>query len=446
MSTPSGSARSGDDRVQLHLSSGSGGGGGRGVGGSHGNAGEPDIDGMLNQFFVFHGNDPNRVMDALLDLLVSGRCVKLCDGVILLPTVGTHTLAAAALCVGMPRFHIQNECRIRSPRHVRLVVFGLLPKLPLTLQTALLETLAALLRHHRSNLDVCARVGLCQGLLQLLTSSQLRRLLHGPDADAVAAPRVAPPRLPATPRAVQALTGDAGKMGLLRRIVRVLAIVGSHTSSLRDLQAFLRPILCVTDLEAGYRGSPEHTVVSHHLLQALDSMARTGSTAAAYFDFTGPHCYLSIPEMVPFPRSGYTVAMWVRLERLPVEGSHRGRESGGCFLMQFVGPTGCGVELAVRRRSLVYHVRDDSGQVSGVVWRWWWWWWWWWCVRLGMSIACAGSPRILMFGNRRPNRWRSMASSMWAHGLGYVWFTNRRRFGGTVSSCMSTVGSSTRPN
>lgn len=32
-----------------------------------------NLDHMLSQFFVFHGDDPHRVMDALLDLLVCGR-------------------------------------------------------------------------------------------------------------------------------------------------------------------------------------------------------------------------------------------------------------------------------------------------------------------------------------------------------------------------------------
>ena len=299
-------------------------------------------------------------------------------------------------------FHIQHNCRIRSARHVNLVVFGLLPKLPLPLQTALLDTVAAMMRHHRSNLDVCGRVGLCRSLMGLLTSPQLRSMLEASSSTAAAttpagAGPVAPPprtardgsgRVPGglvtapepPPRAGHAgagaseasstLLADADKMGLLRRIVRIVAIVGSHTASLRDLQVFLRPVVAVKELPPGVAGTPEHSVVADMLLQALESMARTGSEAAGYFDLAGAGCGVNIPDMPVFPRSGFTLAMWIRLERLPSEVVVRtgaGAQVPEALIASFGGPTGNGIQLAVRHRTVVYRVHD-SGEVRCLWW------------------------------------------------------------------------------
>lgn len=70
-----------------------------------------ELDAMLDRFFVFHDNNAHRVMDALLDLLVSGRCARPCDRV-----------QRAAVCV---RVRVcMHVCVVCGSVHVRCALCG----------------------------------------------------------------------------------------------------------------------------------------------------------------------------------------------------------------------------------------------------------------------------------------------------------------------------------
>lgn len=103
-----------------------------------------------------------------------------------------------------------------------------------------------------------------------------------------------------------------------------------------------------------------------HLLPPMES------SYSAYFDLAGAGCGITHRRSTGFvfPRGGYSLCMWLRLEELPRarNAAHSGGPGGGLpelRVARFVSARGAGVEVVLRARSLVYRVIPESLKVGG---------------------------------------------------------------------------------
>ena len=126
----------------------------------------------------FHeGNQPDTI-SSLLDTLVEGR------------------------------FNLELNSTIRSPSHINVLLFGLLPRLDPSLQPSLVDTFATIVHRHLRNAEMCRRANVNQNLVTLLST-----LTFSP--------------------------------ALRTAFVNLLQAIGSHSTTLTDVYDLFQPIVAL---------------------------------------------------------------------------------------------------------------------------------------------------------------------------------------------------------
>jgi hypothetical protein len=325
---------------------------------------------MLKHLFPLHDNDAGGVMRSLLDTMVHGA------------------------------FDASAQCGIRSPMHAELLLFGLLPQLPRSHQTVLLDAFFQLLARRARNRDTCLTLRLLDRLVWLLTrpATYVRAALSCATDDAAvdggsacdgeaaacdevrqaeAAVRVdgsqsaAPTRADhrddsATARSARAMSSaaplvddnDAGDR-VVRGLVDVLTALGS-SPTLRDVRVLL----------SSFTGShaPPCGAAPGTLLLAMENMLLSPSRIAAAFDMELPDDRLTVPNMGAWPRLGCSMCMWVRLEHPTHEAMGLCRRDGRVPMFRFQAAEGQGMGLFVVGTALVlsWWQEDGSDEVGAV--------------------------------------------------------------------------------
>ena len=108
-----------------------------------------NADKQISLLFHFHDGNEIQVVKSLLDTLVEGK------------------------------FDLWTNSTIRSPQHVHVLIFGLLPRLSRDLQIHLLDTFIQVVRRHARNADVCQRMKLSHHIVSMMLSDTLVGDNHG---------------------------------------------------------------------------------------------------------------------------------------------------------------------------------------------------------------------------------------------------------------------------
>ena len=95
-------------------------------------------DHVINNLLLFNENDEIQVVKSLLDTLVEGR------------------------------FDLWTNCIIKSPSHIHIIIFGLLPRLNEELQIHLLDTFINIVERHVRNAEICRKYKLPQHIISML--------------------------------------------------------------------------------------------------------------------------------------------------------------------------------------------------------------------------------------------------------------------------------------
>jgi hypothetical protein len=322
-----------------------------------------NADKQISLLFHFHDGNEIQVVKSLLDTLVEGK------------------------------FDLWTNSTIRSPQHVHVLIFGLLPRLSRDLQIHLLDTFIQVVRRHARNADVCQRMKLSHHIVSMMLSDTLVGDNHGATM----------------------------LQSLQEMFVRLLEAIGSHSTSTRDLFHLFRPFttergavssslildaMLATAATAKYLSKPPpcldldaagglsnsksvvYTTASSLAAQAFD----LGETLQAGADVKDNSRGLKMGEkgessnvakfaescsiaaanagifsgvgivMTPCPQtwssSGYTIAMFIRPETIS--------DRMGDPLFLFRGPLGHGVGAYIKGRRLLYRVFEGSNKVNDI--------------------------------------------------------------------------------
>ena len=135
---------------------------------------------QINLLLHYHENNENEAIASLLDTLVEGR------------------------------FHQETNATIRSPSHINVLLFGLLPRLNPSLQPKLVDTFANMVHRHLRNAETCRRGNLTQHLVSLLSTMDISAELR-------------------------------------TSFVGLLQAIGSHSTTINDVYVLFRPIVTLHD-------------------------------------------------------------------------------------------------------------------------------------------------------------------------------------------------------
>ena len=107
------------------------------------------------------------------------------------------------------RFDLWTNCIIKSPSHIHIIIFGLLPRLNEELQIHLLDTFINIVERHVRNAEICRKYKLPQHIISMLLSKELfvQTMLHK----------------------------------LKDRFIRLLEAIGKHSFTTVDLFHYFRP-------------------------------------------------------------------------------------------------------------------------------------------------------------------------------------------------------------
>ena len=76
------------------------------------------------------------------------------------------------------RFDIERNATIRSPSHINILLFGLLPRLDPELQPSVVDTFASMVSRHMRNAETCRRANVTQNLVTLLSTMEVSSKLQ----------------------------------------------------------------------------------------------------------------------------------------------------------------------------------------------------------------------------------------------------------------------------
>ena len=280
---------------------------------------EAKFDEQINLLLHFHEGNQKNAINSLLDTLVEGH------------------------------FHIERNATIRSPSHINVLLFGLLPRLDPALQPELVDTFAHIVYRHLRNAETCRTANVTQNLVTLLSTMTVSPELR-------------------------------------TSFVNLLQAIGSHSTSINDVYVLFRPIVALHrnrkddgDPEVALlllRGmtamttqrSNEHQHQEGKSFFDLDPAAVSntkfhqpspsspsgggGRRATATTGWSRPTRSTGI--LVPassvqaWPTSGYTIILSIRPEILDPNASHE--------LFTFRGSQGHGISCRVVSASLVFTV------------------------------------------------------------------------------------------
>lgn len=286
---------------------------------------EAKFDEQINLLLHFHEGNQKNAINSLLDTLVEGR------------------------------FHIERNATIRSPSHINVLLFGLLPRLDPALQPELVDTFAHIVYRHLRNAETCRTANVTENLVTLLSTMTVSPELR-------------------------------------TSFVNLLQAIGSHSTSINDVYVLFRPIVALHRNRKD-DGDPEVALL---LLRGMTAMTSQRSNehqhqeGKSFFDldpaaisntkFRQPSPFLayggggsratattattattgwsrptrSTGILVPassvqaWPTSGYTIILSLRPEILDPDASHE--------LFTFRGSQGHGISCRVVSASLVFTV------------------------------------------------------------------------------------------
>ena len=301
---------------------------------------------MLRGMFPLHDHNAIAVLNSVMDTLVQGK------------------------------LDVFWRATIKSPLHAELLLFGLLPLLPLRQQYALLDIFPALLSRRLRNLDTCAALRLSDRIIWLLSQSPasfsdaMRPPLASPSSlSAVQSSQIARlTDLLANSRWIfgdrPAETGDAVSsdaeqtVSLVRRFLRLLSVLGSKSTP-QDFALYMSPFTrraARRGREAAFAGPPSL------LLETLIRMAVWGSRVSTVFDFECSSDGILVTSMPPWPKGGITVGMWVYLEHPTQEAWQEANVTKGATLCRFRGADGVGMRLSVAGNTIVMTTFGEGGK------------------------------------------------------------------------------------
>jgi hypothetical protein len=140
-------------------------------------------DKQISLLFHFHDGNEIQVVKSLLDTLVEGK------------------------------FDLWTNSTIRSPHHVHVLIFGLLPRLTKDLQIHLLDTFIKIVQRHVRNAEICQRMNLTHHIVNMMLSDTLVGDSHG----------------------------EQMLESLQEMLIKLLKAIGSHSTGTRDLFHLFRP-------------------------------------------------------------------------------------------------------------------------------------------------------------------------------------------------------------
>ena len=138
-----------------------------------------NADNIINNLLLFNENDEIKVVKSLLDTLVEGK------------------------------FDLWTNCIIKSPTHIHIIIFGLLPRLKMDLQIHLLDTFINIVERHVRNAEICRKYKLTHHIITMLLSKEkfVKDMLEK----------------------------------LEKRFIRLLEAIGKHSITTFDLFHYFRP-------------------------------------------------------------------------------------------------------------------------------------------------------------------------------------------------------------
>ena len=159
----------------------------------------------ISNLLEFHANNQQEAISSLLDTLVEGR------------------------------FHIERNATIRSPSHINVLLFGLLPRLDPLLQPGLVDTFASMVHRHIRNAETCRRANVTQNLVTLLSTMEVTSELR-------------------------------------TSFVFLLQAIGSHSTTINDVYTLFRPIVALHQNKQQQQGEEARPRVALLLLRAMEAM------------------------------------------------------------------------------------------------------------------------------------------------------------------------------
>ena len=260
---------------------------------------------------------------------------------------------------------------IKSPEHIDIMVFGLLPRMPYAVQLKILDMLTKLVGNRQWNAAACVKVNLLPHLVALLLDGNVSVSSASPGTDS------------ASTELTQAT--EERRLELWNRVVVMVQELGKHSVVSQDLQELFRlfwvreelfPLQLATAAKAG---KPHHTSLLEvenkwgicTTLRAVSAMAmHNAQKISSYFSLQGSSSCLKVINVPTFSAWRMSFAAWVRIEDFgpSTKSFYKKHEPATVFRFSEQHKANeaederRGVELVVEDRRLVYRVLNPKKQ------------------------------------------------------------------------------------